>query len=397
MTLTSTDHVVVVGAGLAGWRFIESLRRDGYEGKITLIGDEPYAPYDRPPLSKQVLSGKWEIDKTVLASDEALESANITFIFGVSATSLDVTNHTVTLENGETVSGTHIVIATGTRARRISFSDESLVHTIRNRKDIEGLNAHLATVSEGATVAVIGGGFIGAEAATALKARGLTPVVLEALQRPLIGALGDQASQWLLPLPSNAEIELRTSQVIRDISDGSVVFADGSSLEVAAVVLGVGAEVNTEWLQSSGLVLDGGVVVDEHLLATPTIGALGDVAKFPFKGELTRIEHWQVATDHAAALSLHWAKGEKATDMVPYFWSDQYGKKIQMLGHPHPSDDVVKVAGSDEEGKWLALYSRGGVVTGILSLSQPRWLMVSKVLLDEETTLTRAMELQPWA
>ena len=397
MTLTSTDHVVVVGAGLAGWRFIESLRRDGYEGKITLIGDEPYVPYDRPPLSKQVLSGKWEIDKTVLASDEALESANITSIFGVSATSLDVTNHTVTLENGETVSGTHIVIATGTRARRIPFSDESLVHTIRNRKDIEGLNALLATVPEGATVAVIGGGFIGAEAATALKARGLTPVVLEALQRPLIGALGDQASQWLLPLASNAEIELRTSQVIRDVSDGSVVFADGSSLEVAAVVLGVGAEVNTEWLQSSGLVLDGGVVVDEHLLATPTIGALGDVAKFPFKGELTRIEHWQVATDHAAALSLHWAKGEKAPDMVPYFWSDQYGKKIQMLGHPHPSDDVVKVAGSDEEGKWLALYSRGGVVTGILSLSQPRWLMVSKVLLDEETTLTRAMELQPWA
>ena len=397
MTLTSTDHVVVVGAGLAGWRFIESLRRDGYEGKITLIGDEPYVPYDRPPLSKQVLSGKWEIDKTVLASDEALESANITSIFGVSATSLDVISHTVTLENGETVSGTHIVIATGTRARRISFSDESLVHTIRNRKDIEGLNALLATVPEGATIAVIGGGFIGAEAATALKARGLTPVVLEALQRPLIGALGDQASQWLLALATNAEVELRTSQVIRDVIDGSVVFADGSSLEVAAVVLGVGAEVNTEWLQSSGLVLDGGVVVDEHLLATPTIGALGDVAKFPFKGELTRIEHWQVATDHAAALSLHWAKGEKAPDMVPYFWSDQYGKKIQMLGHPHPSDDVVKVAGSDEEGKWLALYSRGGVVTGILSLSQPRWLMVSKVLLDEETTLTRAMELQPWA
>ena len=397
MTLTSTDHVVVVGAGLAGWRFIESLRRDGYEGKITLIGDEPYAPYDRPPLSKQVLSGKWEIDKTVLASDEALESANITSIFGVSATSLDVMSHTVTLENGETVSGTHIVIATGTRAKRISYSDESLVHTIRNRKDIEGLNALLAAVPEGATIAVIGGGFIGAEAATALKARGLTPVVLEALQRPLIGALGDQASQWLLPLASNAEIELRTSQVIRDVSDGSVVFADGSTLEVAAVVLGVGAEVNTEWLQSSGLVLDGGVVVDEHLLASPTIGALGDVAKFPFKGELTRIEHWQVATDHAAALSLHWAKGEKAPDMVPYFWSDQYGKKIQMLGHPHPSDDVVKVAGSDEEGKWLALYSRDGVVTGILSLSQPRWLMVSKVLLDEETTLTRAMELQPWA
>jgi 3-phenylpropionate/trans-cinnamate dioxygenase ferredoxin reductase component len=150
-------------------------------------------------------------------------------------------------------------------------------------------------------------------------------------------------------------------------------------------------------LKTSGLSLDGGVVVDENLLASPTIAAIGDVAKFPFKGELTRIEHWQVATDHAAALSLHWAKGEKAPDMVPYFWSDQYGKKIQMLGHPHPDDDIVKVAGSDEEGKWLALYSRAGVVTGILSLSQPRWLMVSKVLLDEETTLSQAMQMQPWA
>ena len=397
MTLSSNDHVVVVGAGLAGWRFIESLRRDGYEGKITLIGDEPYAPYDRPPLSKQVLSGKWEVDKTLLASDEALENANVISILGVPAKSLDVPTHTVTLENGVTVSGTHIVIATGTRARRLSFSDESLVHTIRSRDDIEGLNALLATVPEGSTVAVIGGGFIGAEAATALKARGLHPVVLEGLSRPLFGALGEQASEWLLQLASNAEIELRTSQEIRDVSNGSVIFADGSTLDVAAVILGVGAEVNTEWLKTSGLSLDRGVVVDENLLATPTIAAIGDVAKFPFKGELTRIEHWQVATDHAAALSMHWAKGEKAPDMVPYFWSDQYGKKIQMLGHPHPSDDIVKVAGSDEEGKWLALYSRAGVVTGILSLSQPRWLMVSKVLLDEETTLSQAMQMQPWA
>jgi NADPH-dependent 2,4-dienoyl-CoA reductase/sulfur reductase-like enzyme len=397
MTLCSNDHIVVVGAGLAGWRFIESLRRDGYVGKITLIGDEPYAPYDRPPLSKQVLSGKWEVDKTLLASDEALENANITSILGVPAKSLDVSTHTVTLENGETVSGTHIVIATGTRARRLSFSDESLVHTIRNRDDIEGLNALLTRVPEGSTVAVIGGGFIGAEAATALKARGLHQVVLEGLSRPLIGVLGEQASEWLLPLAPNAEIELRTSQEIRDVSNGSVIFADGSTLDVAAVILGVGAEVNTEWLKTSGLSLDGGVVVDENLLATPTIAAIGDVAKFPFKGELTRIEHWQIATDHAAALSMHWAKGEKAPDMVPYFWSDQYGKKIQMLGHPHPGDDIVKVAGSDEEGKWLALYSRAGVVTGILSLSQPRWLMVSKVLLDEETTLNQAIQMQPWA
>ena len=396
MTLSASDHVVVVGAGLSGWRFIESLRRDGYTGKVTLIGDEPYAPYDRPPLSKQILSGKWELDKTVLASAEALEAEDITTVFGVAGKSLDAESNSITLENDEIISGTHIVIATGTRARRISFTDESLVHTIRSRQDIEGLNAHLGTLPDGAKVAVIGGGFIGAEAATALKARGFIPVVLEALERPLISTLGPEVSQWLLPLAANAEIELRTNQQISDIKNGLIEFADGSFLEVAAIILGVGAEVNTEWLESSGLSLDGGVVVNEHLLATPTIGAIGDVAKFPFEGALTRIEHWQVATDHAAALSSYWAKGEVAPDMVPYFWSDQYGKKIQMLGHPRPSDDVVRVAGSDEEGKWLALYSRDGVVTGILSLSQPRWLMVSKVLLDEKTTLTRAMELHPW-
>ena len=331
MTLSASDHVVVVGAGLSGWRFIESLRRDGYTGKVTLIGDEPYAPYDRPPLSKQILSGKWELDKTVLASAEALEAADITTVFGVAGKSLDAESNSITLENDEIISGTHIVIATGTRARRISFTDESLVHTIRSRQDIEGLNAHLGTLPDGAKVAVIGGGFIGAEAATALKARGFIPVVLEALERPLISTLGPEVSQWLLPLAANAEIELRTNQQISDIKNGLIEFADGSFLEVAAIILGVGAVVNTEWLESSGLSLDGGVIVNEHLLATPTIGAIGDVAKFPFEGALTRIEHWQVATDHAAALSSYWAKGEVAPDMVPYFWSDQYGKKIEKL------------------------------------------------------------------
>ncbi len=149
----------------------------------------------------------------------------------------------------------------------------------------------------------------------------------------------------------------------------SVVLEDGDAVAAALVILGVGAEVNVEWLATSGLVIDNGVVVDQNLLATERIAAIGDVARFGWPNvmgeDLVRIEHWEIANMHAQHLAHFWITGEGASHyMVPYFWSDQYGKKIQMLGHAEPDDDVVLVQGSPEEGKWIALYSRGGVVTG---------------------------------
>jgi NADPH-dependent 2,4-dienoyl-CoA reductase/sulfur reductase-like enzyme len=404
--LNDSDHVVIVGAGFAGWRFVEALRREGYEGALTLLGEESHAPYDRPPLSKQVLALKWDVEKATLATPERIAAANVDLRLGVRAVGLDVVSNTVHLEDGSSVSGTHVVIATGTRARRLPYSADESILTLRNRDDEVRLRGELEGLDPGSVVVIVGGGFIGAEVATQIHERGFETIVLEVAERPLIGVVGAQVSQWLERLAGDVGIDLRSSQRIADVvstDEGhSVVFENGDTLDAALVIVGVGAVVNVEWLEGSDLVIDNGVVVDENLRATERIAAIGDVARFAWPNvmgdDLVRIEHWEVANMHAQRLAHFWATGESASDyMVPYFWSDQYGKKIQMLGHPSPDDDVVRVHGSPDEGKWVALFSRGGVVSGVFALGQPRALMLSKHFLERPTTLTHALEEAPWS
>ncbi|HTB09315.1 MAG TPA: FAD-dependent oxidoreductase [Acidimicrobiales bacterium] len=402
--LNHDDHVVVVGAGLAGWRFAEILRQLGFRGAVTMVGDESRAPYDRPPLSKQILSGKWTLDKATLATPSKLGLADVELLLGRRAVRLDADARRVELDDGTMLSGTHVVVATGTRARRLSFAGSGALPTLRTADDVTQLNERISRLEPGAAVAVIGGGFVGAEVATSLAARGLRPVVLEAAERPLVGVVGEEASDWLARLAPAADIELRTHQHIRDVLSADqrfyVEFDEGPALEVGAVLAAVGSALDLAWLDDSGLHLDEGVHVDENLQAAPQVAAIGDVARFAYRGgnerEHIRVEHWQVAADHAWHLAHHWM-GEAVEPAVPYFWSDQYGKKIQMLGHPHAQDEVVRVSGSDEELKWLALYARNGLVTGILALSNPRGLATSKVLLDEITTIDDALSRTPWA
>lgn len=401
--LSANDHVVVVGAGLAGWRFVEILRQLGYEGRVTMIGEEPHAPYDRPPLSKQILSGKWGIEKATLATPEKIERARATFLLGRRAVGFDLGAMSVRLDDDTLVAGTHIVIATGTKARSLSYDSSGPLLTLRTSEDAAQLDQVVSALDPESVVAIIGGGFIGAEVATSLLARGLRPVVLEAQDRPLITVVGDEASRWLFPLASAAGIEMRTRQRIRDVTIVNKVTVDfhaAPSLEARAVIAAIGSALDLEWLEGSGLTLDNGVVVDENLEAAPRVAALGDVARFVHTSGLDRehirVEHWQVAADHAWHLAHRWMD-EVATPAVPYFWSDQYGKKIQMLGHPHPDDEVVMVSGSAGEMKWLSLYVRAHVVTGILALSNPRGLATAKVLLDTPTTIDAANMLAPWA
>jgi NADPH-dependent 2,4-dienoyl-CoA reductase/sulfur reductase-like enzyme len=405
MVLQRSDHVVIVGAGFGGWRLVEALRRESYDGAITLLGEETYAPYDRPPLSKHVLAGKWDVERATLATPEKIGAANVDLRLGVRAVTLDIEANVVGLQDGSRVEGTHVVIATGTRARRLAFSADDEILTLRNRDDELRMRRELEGLEPGSVIAVIGGGFIGAEVATQLKSREFVPIVLEALPRPLVGVLGPDVASWLERLAPDADIELRSDVHIRDVErDGDdfvVRFEDGTSLMARAVVVGAGALPNFEWLEGSGLTLDNGVVVDENLLARETIAAIGDVARFSWPNvmgeELVRIEHWEVTNVHANSLAHYWVSGEGSRAlMVPYFWSDQYGKKIQMLGHPRADDDVLRVEGTPEEGKWLAIYSRDGVVTGIVALSQPRALMLSKHLLEAPSTLERALEDAPW-
>ncbi len=402
-TLDGGDHVVVVGAGLAGWRLVESLRREGFDGALTLIGDEPDAPYDRPPLSKQVLAGTWPLDQTRLATDERLAAAEVTLRVGVGARALDVATTTVHLDDGSSVAGTHVAIATGARARRLTLHADEYVHVLRTRHDAERLLRDVSSLSARRRVAVIGGGFVGAEVATSLLARGLEPVVFEMADAPLVGPLGPTVAGWLRRLPSEAGVELRVNQRVSDVtsSDGElIVHVEGEdSFSAATVVVGAGSVPNDAWLATSGLTLDNGVVVNEHLMATERVAALGDVARFTWRGplgeQLVRIEHWQVAADHAASLARYWVRGESLPPLVPYFWSDQYGRKIQLLGHPHPGDDVTRVLERDD-GRWLALYSHGAVVTGVVGLNMPRQLTLSRRLLESGTSLDVATRDAPW-
>jgi NADPH-dependent 2,4-dienoyl-CoA reductase/sulfur reductase-like enzyme len=401
--LGANDHVVVVGAGLAGWRFTEILRQLGYVGRVTLIGEETHAPYDRPPLSKQILSGKWGLEKATLATPEKIERANATFLLGRRAVGLDVGAMSVRLDDDTVVAGTHVVIATGTKARSLSYDSSGPLLTLRTSDDAARLDRMVSSLEPESVVAIIGGGFIGAEVASSLLARGLRPVVLEAQDRPLITVVGDEASRWLSPLASAAGIEVRTRQKIRDVSVVNKITVDfhaAPSLEARAVVAAIGSALDLEWLEESGLTLDNGIVVDENLEAAPHVAALGDVARFVHTSGLDqehiRVEHWQVAADHAWHLAHRWMD-EAAIPAIPYFWSDQYGKKIQMLGHPRPDDEVVMVSGSAEEMKWLSLYVRDNVVTGILALSNPRGLATAKIVLDTLTTIDDARTLAPWA
>jgi len=404
-TLQSTDHVLVVGAGLAGWRFVEAVRREGFDGSITLVGEEVHPPYDRPPLTKQILAGKWDLDHSTLATPARLESARTTYYGGRRVASVEIDPVAVTLASGERLVGTHLVIATGTRARALATDGVGSLPTLRTLDDARVVLDAVGGIDAGGRVVIIGGGFLGAESATSLTTRGLEVVVVEAAARPLLGVVGEEASSWLEALPERFGVEMRTRATLRDVTRGSGGFnveLGEDSLTASYVLAAVGSSLELDWLTSSGLHLDGGVVVNEHLEAAPHVGAIGDVARFPLTDAAgtddVRVEHWQVAADHALRLAHYWVQGSPPpAPLIPYFWSDQYGQKIQMLGHPHPSDEVTRVSGDDASAQWLALYARAGLVTGALALNQPRALTLARAVLNQPTTLDDALRAAPWS
>ncbi|GAA3149473.1 FAD-dependent oxidoreductase [Planomonospora alba] len=366
---------MVAGAGLAGVRSVEALRAHGFGGTITLLGDEPHRPYDRPPLSKAVLLG--EIDSTVVDSD--LDAMGVDFRPGVAAKGLRP--GVVETTEGE-LAYDGLVIATG--AAPIRLRGEGPQHVLRTIDDALALRALLR---EGVRVAVVGAGWIGAEVATAARRAGCEVTVVEAAAHPLAAALGPVGAHTA-PWYAQAGIDLRTAAVVAAVDHGGLTLADGSAVEADVVVTGIGVRPAVDWLAGSGVELDDGVVTDEHLrTALPGVVAAGDCAAWWSRryGRRLRVEHWDTALgapDVAVATLLGEGAGEGAVyDPVPYFWSEQFGHMVQYAGH---HDGARLVGRGDPAGtRWSVCWlNDDDTLAAVLAVNRPRDLVQGRRLIE---------------
>jgi NADPH-dependent 2,4-dienoyl-CoA reductase/sulfur reductase-like enzyme len=393
-----TSRVVVVGASLAGLRAAEELRRLGYDGTLTLVGAEPHLPYDRPPLSKDFLAGETEVDGLALRR-QPYDDLQLDLRLGVRATALDVRARTIMTDDGEVLAYDGAVIATGAAPRRLpNTPDLAGIHVLRTLDDAAALRADL---EHAPSVVVVGAGFIGAEVAATCRGRGLKVTVLEALPTPMVRGLGTALGDTLAALHRDHGVDLRTGVGVAGFEGNGRVervrLDDGAVVDGDVVVVGVGVAPSTEWLDGSGLTLDNGVVCDRTLLAAPGVAAAGDVARWPnpaFDDTMMRLEHWTNATEQGVAAAARLLAGDAAAEPfgpIPFVWSDQYDVKIQVAGHVAGDDDVEVVDGSLEERRFVALFGRGGRLTGAVAFSRPRLLMQYRRMIAEAASFADAL------
>ena len=366
--------LVIVGASLAGLRAAEAARESGFTGPVTLIGEEAHLPYDRPPLSKAYLDVADELPDVVFRDEQQLrQELGIDLLLGTPAVALDTRAQTLTVGSRE-VAYSALVIATGSRARTMR-QDLAGVHTLRTLDDAIAVRAAL---DAGAKTVVIGAGFIGSEVASAARRRGLQATIVEALPTPLVRAIGPAMGQALSALHTANGTDLRTGVGVEAFEGTGRVtgvrLVDGTVIPAELVVVGIGADPNTAWLDGSGLALDNGVVADEFLRSSaPGVYAAGDVVRWlnPLFGTHLRIEHWTNAAEQGARAALNALDPANAVayETVPYFWSDWYDSRIQFVGVT-AADEVTVVGGSVEEHKFVALYRQGDRLTGALTLNR---------------------------
>ncbi len=413
--LTAENTVVVVGASLAGWRAVETLRTEGFEGNITLVGEERHLPYDRPPLSKQVLAGAWPPEKAVLADKRRSSEHRVHEVLGRRAVRLDVAGRRVELDDDEVLDGDAIVVTTGAAPRKLpgteSLSQRDGLFTLRTLDDSLALRAALTAI-EAPRVVVIGSGFIGAEVASTSAGLGCRVTVLEALDVPLRNVLGPMVGAYCGSLHGAHGVELRTGVAVLGVSKASasddagvigggkllVELGGGEALPADVVVVGIGVVPSTDWLAGSGLTVDNGVVCDDRLFAADGIVAAGDVARWNWRHdgreESIRIEHWQVAAEAGVAAARSLLAGHADAPSftpIPYFWSDQYGIRFQVLGNPRGDDDVEIADGSLSEGKFVVLFGRAGRLRAVMAIGRPRQLMSFRPLLEAGSSWNDAL------
>ncbi|MER7604409.1 FAD-dependent oxidoreductase [Nocardioides sp. NPDC127503] len=358
--------LLVVGAGLAGLRAVEGARQAGWSGPITIVGDEPHPPYDRPPLSKAALSAEEQPDVPVLRSSEVIEELQVRHLSGVRVDGLDTEQRTVTTSAGD-LGYDALVIATGSTATTLpGLTGLPGVHVLRRYDDALAVRGSLARSRH---VVIVGAGFIGSEIASAARARGIEVTVVEAGNRPLERAVGPLAAGRLMELHADAGVRLLTRTTVSDVRTSDrgveeVELSTGETLAADAVVLGIGARPATAWLADSAVALDarsGGVLCDRRLATSaPGVWAAGDVACVD--GE--RSEHWTAAGEQGRVAGANAAGATEVFASVPFAWSTWHGHRIQVVGETTTADE-------EDHGDGFILYRREGRPVGAVGIDSP--------------------------
>ncbi|MCI2421334.1 FAD-dependent oxidoreductase [Saccharopolyspora sp. K220] len=394
--MSRPSRVVVAGASAAGLSVAETLRREGFDGSITMIGDEDSAPYDRPPLSKEILSGKWPEQRVWLREESAIDALDLDLRLGVRATGADAAARNVELADGSTVPYDELVIATGVRPRRLPGTDDVPgVHVLRTLADARALRAELEAKPR---LVIVGAGFLGAEVAAVARQVGADVTLVSDLQAPLSDVLGDDLGRLLVDTHREHGVEVITGVLVKEVltSDGRVAgvrLADDRVIEADAVLVAIGSVPNTEWLGGSGIEVGDGVVCDEFCRAAPGVWAAGDVASWqhPTLGERLRIEHRTNAAEQGMAVARNILGEPKPFAPVPYIWSDQYDRKIQIYGLPRGADRFAVTDGGLADGRLVALYGRDEVVRAAVGINMVRPVRAARAHVASRTAWDAAV------
>jgi NADPH-dependent 2,4-dienoyl-CoA reductase/sulfur reductase-like enzyme len=406
-----SGRIVIVGASLAGLSAAETLRAEGFRGSLTLIGDEVYLPYDRPPLSKAVLTGWVPAEHTQLPRRETL--ADVEWRLGVAAVGLDLPAKQVRLADGHTVAFDRLLIATGTRARpwpRQAEAELEGVLTLHGRDDAQLLQQRLAAKPR--RVLVIGGGFTGSEIASACCELGLPVTVTERGAAPLVGALGGAIAGRVATLQRQHGVDLRCQVTVTSLQGDAqgrlrrALLSDGSTLDTEVAVVALGAIRNTEWLRDSGLAVgafgigcDAGCrAFDINAIVSDDVFVAGDVARFPhplYDYQFLALEHWGNAVEQAtvAAHNMVCAPAERRPHVaVPAFWSSQFGVNIKSVGVPSAAEEVVITQGEQASARFVAAYGKAGHLVAAVTFNHNLWVEFYQRLIEQAAPFPPTMD-----
>lgn len=387
------NSIIIVGAGQTAASCAARLRQKDATCEITIIGEEPHLPYQRPPLSKKYATGNMTFDQLLLRPAEWYEQNQITCVSNQRVKSIDTSKKTVSLENSETLSWDKLVFATGSRARSLPNAIGGNLEGVYLLRSLEDADNFAEELIENRRVVIVGGGYIGLEAAAVCASRGLNVTLIEAADRILQRVACEETSNWFKALHTSKGVTIHEDTGLQKFEEkngkiSAAVLSDGTRIETDFALVGIGIIPNSELAEAAGLQVEAGIITNQHCqTSNPDIYAAGDCAAFEYKGEPTRLESVQNAIDQAECAADNIAGETRAYHPYPWFWSDQYDVKLQIAGLNRSYDNIVTREG-DREGAMAHFYFKGDQFIAVDAMNDPRTYMVGKKMLEAGKNIT---------